>query len=160
MTTRRAGTRDVEALQALRFQALLDSPAGFSTTFEREADRTTADWARWLAPGATFIFEGASEPAGLVAVVLDADDPTVASIVAMWVHPDVRLTRAGDELIDAVVVWAKDAGATAVSVDVVESDLAAMRLYRRNGFLRTRRRRATSRDGLTEIELIRPVPPG
>jgi ribosomal protein S18 acetylase RimI-like enzyme len=161
VTTRRAVTRDAEALQALRFQALLDSPGWFSTTFEREAARTTADWARWLSPGATFIFEGDSaEPAGLIAVVVDAESPTVASVEAMWVHPDVRRSHASDELLEAVVVWAKDNGATALTVDVVESNLPALRLYRRHGFLRTRRRRVRASDELTEVEMIRPIPPG
>src|SRR3954463_4983471 len=63
---RRAVAGDEPILRALRLRALTDSPAAFGSTYERELARTTADWQRWLTPGATFIVEAGEESKGIV----------------------------------------------------------------------------------------------
>ena len=69
---RRAVIGDEPVLRPLRLQALTDSPVAFSSTYERELARTTEDWRRWRAPGATFILEADGEPRGLVSGSRDA----------------------------------------------------------------------------------------
>ena len=64
---RRAIAGDEPILRALRLQALSDTPDAFGSTYERELARTTADWQRWLSPGATFILTDDDDPRGIVA---------------------------------------------------------------------------------------------
>ena len=45
-----------------------------------------------------------------------------------------RRPGAGDALVQAVLEWAESAGASAVRLDVVEGNTAAIGLYERNGF--------------------------
>jgi len=74
---RRAVTGDEPGLRELRLQALTDSPGAFSSTYERELARTTEDWRRWLASGATFILEAGGAPCGTLAT--PGNDSTLAA---------------------------------------------------------------------------------
>jgi ribosomal protein S18 acetylase RimI-like enzyme len=137
---------------------MVDAPEQFGSTYEREAERSTDDWQEWFAPGATFIFENSSGPSGLVAGVWADGEPSVVYLMAVWLHPSVRGTGAGDALVQAVLAWSESAGATGVRLDVVEGNTAAIGLYERNGFRRTGGMISRARDGVTEIEMERPVP--
>ena len=145
-------------MRVLRLQAMVDAPEQFGSTYEREAARTPADWQRWFAPGATFIFENSSGPMGLAAGMWAADEPTIVYLMAVWVHPDVRGTGAGDALVEAVLSWSASAGATTVRLEVVEENGPAIALYERQGFVRTGEMIPRERDGVTEIRMERPVP--
>ena len=158
MTIRRAAIGDESTLRVLRLQAMVDAPDQFGSTYEREASRSTDDWQTWFAPGATFVFENSSGPVGLAAGVWADGEPSVVYLMAVWVHPSARGTGAGDALVQAVLVWAESAGASAVRLDVVEGNNAAIGLYERNGFRRTGGMISRARDGATEIEMERPVP--
>ncbi len=143
---RTLGPDDVETLRSIRLRALADSPEQFSSTWEREALRTVEDWRRWIASGATFVFEddGSSDgtgpgPVGLAAAVPDDDEPgperpSVVWLMAMWVEPAARGTGAARALVDAVLDWARHHGAAKVRLNVVESNARARRLYERHGF--------------------------
>jgi GNAT superfamily N-acetyltransferase len=147
-----------ETLRALRLEALLDSPGEFSSTYEREAVRTAEEWERWLAAGATFVYDDPSRgPVGLVAAVPDEDGPAVVWLMAMWVRPTARGTGAGGALVDAVVAWAIRHDATRVRLHVVENNAAARRLYERHGFRPTGQ---VERDGRTEVAMEARVGPG
>ena len=155
MSVRRAREGDEGTLRSLRLQAMEDSPSAFGSTYEREAARTVADWQRWLSPGATFLFEPPhGEPAGLVASVLDDADPSVAHLMAMWVHPASRGTGGGDALVGEVLAWAAEAGATAVRLYVRSANLPAVRLYERHGFARTGRERIRPPNGFVDLEMM------
>src|SRR5260370_9805625 len=111
---RRAVIGDEPVLRALRLQALTDSPGAFSSTYERELARTTEDWQRWLAPGATFILEAGGEPRGLVAGSRDAQGFSAAHLMAMWVHPVLRGTGAAHALVSSLNAWAAEVGPTRI----------------------------------------------
>jgi GNAT superfamily N-acetyltransferase len=153
-TVRRAAIGDEPVLRALRLQALTDSPSVFGSTYEREVARTTEDWRRWLAPGATFILEAPGEPRGLVAGVRDPNDASAVHLMAMWVHPDLRGTGAADALVSSVKAWANEVGATQVRLNVVEGNTRARRCYERSGFRATGRQGLLERSGDTEIQMV------
>ena len=154
---RRAAIGDEDTLRVLRLQAMVDAPEQFGSTYEREAARSTDDWQRWFAPGATFIFENSSGPVGLAAGVWADGEPSVVYLMAVWVHPSARGTGAGHALVNAVLAWSESAGAKTVRLDVVEGNTAAIRLYERQGFMRTGEMIARERDGVPEIRMERPV---
>jgi GNAT superfamily N-acetyltransferase len=150
---RRAVTGDEPVLRELRLQALTDSPGAFSSTYERELARTTEDWRRWLASGATFILEAGGEPCGLVAGGRDQNDASVVQLMAMWVHPSLRGTGAADVLVSSVKAWAAEVGAKQVHLNVVEGNYRARRCYERAGFRATGRQGVVEKTGDFEIEM-------
>lgn len=157
MIVRRAVVGDEPNLRELRLQALSDAPDAFGSTYERELGRTLWDWRRWLSPGVTFILEGPEGASGIVAGSRDAGDPTIVRLMAMWVHPSIRGSGAGDALVAAVFSWAQAESARVVQLDVVGRNLRARRFYERNGFRLTGRENVRERDGEIEVQMERAV---
>jgi RimJ/RimL family protein N-acetyltransferase len=150
---RRAVIGDEAILRSLRLQALTDSPSAFSTTYEREAARTTEDWQRWMSPSVTFLVEAGGQARGLVSGSHDADEPGVVLLRAMWVHPQLRGTGAARALVSSVKAWAVEGGASEVRLDVVENNLGARRCYERAGFRPTGRTGIVEKTGDVEVEM-------
>jgi ribosomal protein S18 acetylase RimI-like enzyme len=160
VSVRRAVIGDEPILRELRLQALSDAPDAFGSTYERELARTTSDWQQWLSPGVTFILEEPQGASGIVAGGRDASDPALIHLMAMWVHPTIRGTHAGDSLVAAVCAWARAEGARVVRLDVVGSNVRARRFYERNGFRPTGQEFVRKRDGQIEVQMERAVDPG
>ena len=152
---RQAVVGDEPILLALRLQALTEAPEAFGSTRDRELARTNADWQRWLSPGTTFILDAPGGAQGLVAGQLDATDPTVVHLMAMWVHPAIRGTGAADDLVAAVIAWAASENARTVRLDVFQSNMRARRFYARLGFRETGHAGVHGRDGRKEIRMER-----
>jgi GNAT superfamily N-acetyltransferase len=151
-SVRRAVLGDEPILRDLRLQALREAPAAFGSTYEKEVARTTADWQRWLSPGVTFILDE-SAARGMVAGVRDEADPAVVHLMAMWVHPAIRGSGGADELVAAVLSWAKSGGAASVRLKVIQGNNRARHFYLRNGFRITGQEEIRPRDGLIEIHM-------
>ena len=153
-SVRRAVIGDEPVLRELRLQALTDSPRAFSSSYEREAARTTEDWRRWMAPGVvTFILEADGQARGLVAGTRDANEASVVHLMAMWVHPQLRGIGAADALVTSVKAWAAEVGATEVRLNVVENNTRARKRYERAGFRATGRQGVVDKSGDIEIEM-------
>jgi ribosomal protein S18 acetylase RimI-like enzyme len=152
LTVRRAVLGDEAILRTLRLEALAEASEAFGSTHDRELARTTADWQRWLAPGVTLILEDGGTPRGLVAGMIDGEDPCVVHLMAMWVHPELRGSGAADSLVAEHLAWARTAGARLVRVDVFATNGRARRLYERHGFRRTGQETARD-DGRVELRL-------
>src|SRR5262245_55950505 len=146
---------DELVLRRLRLEALSDAPSAFGSTYERELARTDEDWRRWLSTGVTFFVEDQEGARGLVAARVDAAAIDVVQLLSMWLHPDLRGSRAGDGLVTSVVSWAKDHNASMVRLDVVQANLRARRFYERNGFSPTGQTRLRERDGEIEVQMER-----
>lgn len=148
---RRAVPGDEPILRQLRLDALTDAPGAFCSTYERELARTLEDWRRWMSPGVTFILEAEGEPRGLVASAIEKNDPRVATLMSMWVHPALRGSGAGDALVSEVIAWALGMNAEIVRLEVVSTNLPAIRFYERQGFCRTGQSRVNERDGQLDL---------
>lgn len=152
-SVRRAVIGDEPLLRELRIQALTESPHAFGSTLERELARTTDDWRRWLSPGVTFLLEVNGQARGLVAGGLDQANPSVVHLMAMWVHPELRRTGAADALVAAVKAWAAEVGADQVRLNVVQSNVRAVRCYERSGFRPSGHQGIVEKNGEIEIEM-------
>lgn len=150
---RRAVIGDEPILRALRLQALAEAPEAFGSTYERELARTTLDWQRWMAPGVTFILSAPGGAGGLVAGQHDAADPAVVHLMALWVHPELRGSGAADELVAAVLAWARVEGASTVRLEVMQANGRARRLYERAGFRVTGRAPERDHGGRVEVSM-------
>ena len=156
-SVRRAVLGDEAVLRDIRLKALSDAPDAFGSTYDREVARTTADWQRWMSPGATFILEEAAGTRGIVSGLRDETDPAVVQLMAMWVHPQIRGSGGADELVAAVVAWARSEGAKVVRLKVIQGNDRARGFYERMGFRTTGREEIRLRDGLIEVEMERGV---
>ena len=155
MIVRRAAPGDEPILRAVRLQALSDTPEAFGSTYDRELARTTADWQRWMSPGATFILDDAGGPKGIVAGMRDESDPSVVHLMSMWVDPAVRGSGAAEALVASLLVWAETEGARQMRLCVIQSNARARRFYERLGFRENGRQSVRERDGAIEVEMER-----
>ena len=156
-SVRRATVGDEPTVRALRLEALSDAPWAFSSSYQRELDRTTADWQRWLSPGVTFVLDASNTPRGIVAGMHDKDRRAVVHLMAMWVHPALRGSGAADALIAALLVWAADEQASEVRLCIAKGNHRAQRCYERNGFRATGCESVGERNGFVEVEMMRSV---
>lgn len=138
-TIRRIRANEAANLKALRLHALADSPMAFSSTLAREQAFTGDLWRERAAAAAsgcenaTFIAEQGGEWVGMVTSYRDQAEDT-RLIVGMYVHQTTRRLGLGAALIEAVASWARDCGASQVSLWVAQGNDPAMTLYRRLGF--------------------------
>lgn len=101
--------------------------------------------------GVLFAASADTEPVGLAGGMVPADEPGTVELVSMWVAPSVRGRRIGGLLVDAVIDWAHDRGASSVRLEVAAGNEAALRAYARQGFRVTARPAIVS--GCSSMEL-------
>ncbi len=130
-------------LRDVRLRALRESPGAFSSTFEEFEKRPLSEWegvATTRSAGneeATFVATSPTEFVGLVGGFRSEDRAGVVELTSMWVDPSARGAGVGVRLIEAVVTWARAAGAERVDLWVVEGNDPAVALYHRFGFAPT-----------------------
>jgi GNAT superfamily N-acetyltransferase len=156
-SVRRAVLGDEPILREVRLQALSDAPDAFGSTYERELARTASDWQGWMSPGVAFILYEPLGARGMVAGLREETDPAVVHLMAMWVHPKIRGSGGADELVSAVVAWARSVGAKLVRLKVIQGNDRARRFYERMGFCPTGIEAVRERDGLIEVQMERLV---
>jgi len=152
---RRIAANEVDLARDIRLRALRDAPLAFGSTYGREVAFERAEWERRVAENAAgersvaFIVEPRD---GLAVGALDAEDPSVAHLYAMWVAPEARGAGAARALVEAVVEWAIQRGARLITTTVAEGNAAASALYERAGFTDTGRREALGHsDGVVVV---------
>jgi GNAT superfamily N-acetyltransferase len=143
MTVAVLGPDDWERKRDLRLRALLESPATFASTYERQRAYTERDWRDWPRDG-IFFAAGAPEPHSIACGWLPVAEPDVANLISMWVAPSQRGRRVAASLIDAVVDWARTQDRDHLELEVAAGNEAARRAYERYGFA------ATSKEPFTE----------
>jgi GNAT superfamily N-acetyltransferase len=110
-----------------------------------------------MSPGVTFILYDPAGARGIVAGMRDETDPAVVHLMAMWVHPKIRGSGGGDQLVTAVIAWARSEGAKLVRLKVIQGNYRARRFYERMGFCITGQEEVRQRDGLIEVQMERLV---
>jgi ribosomal protein S18 acetylase RimI-like enzyme len=75
----------------------------------------------------------------------------------MWVHPSIRGTGVADELVAAVIAWARSEGAKWVRLKVIQGNDRARHFYERMGFCTTGQEETRERDGVIEVQMQRPA---
>jgi RimJ/RimL family protein N-acetyltransferase len=147
---RTVGPDDWPLWRAVRLEALAEAPAAFSSRL--------ADWqgpgdteARWrtrlLEVPYNVVALADSEPVGQVSgTALDAHG--AVELISLWLAPSARGSGLADELVGAVVQWARAQGAIQVVLSVRATNDRARRCYDRLGFAPTGRAR---HDGETEL---------
>lgn len=134
---------DVETYRTIRLASLSTDPLAFGSSYEREIAFGDDDWRRRLGgidgrPGVTFIDEVTTEaqPLGTAGIGFTKRDPD-PMLIGMWVRPEARGTGSGRRLVEAAIDWAKAQHASSVVLWVVQTNDAAIALYRHCGFVPT-----------------------
>ncbi len=127
--------QDWVRLRDVRIAALRDAPDAFGSTLVEALQKDTAQWQAELASLQTFVAVADSHDVGMVRAVGAHEDEAAAYLISMWVTPDMRGCRVGDLLVAAVIDWARESGFKRLLLDVADSNVAAIRLYERMGFV-------------------------
>lgn len=133
MAVRRTRAGEGARLRDVRLRALLESPAAFASSYERDGALAADEWER-RASGvetATFVAE---DRHGWWGLVTGLPEGATAHVVSMWVDPARRGAGLGAALLDAVLGWARAEGADQARLWVVDGNAAALALYRSFGF--------------------------
>lgn len=122
----------------LRLAALAEAPEAFASTLAEwsGAGDTEQRWRTRLEDvGLNVVVLCDGEATGMVsATAPEGDRPVV--LMSMWVAPASRGRGVGDEAIRQVAKWARDNFPTAeIELSVKTSNLHAIRLYERHGFV-------------------------
>lgn len=135
MEVRRAEADEWEAVRTVRLRALADAPAAFLSTLADEQALTDDEWRHRTArtDAATFLAGDAGMATGLRSRHVDG----MVELVGMWTAPEHRGRGVGAALVDAVVGWARQQGASRVVLDVATGNDGAVAFYERLGFVAT-----------------------
>ena len=133
MDIERLSPSEWERLKQIRLAALRDAPGAFGTTLELAQGWSDDVWRQQARDLPTFIATLDGADVGVARGTTDGSNSD-AFLVSMWVSPALRGRHVGEQLVDAVAGWARDAGFRRLLLDVADDNAAAIALYQRLGF--------------------------
>jgi RimJ/RimL family protein N-acetyltransferase len=153
---RRLTPEDWELLREVRLSSLADTPEAFGSTHARESAFDEAEWRDRAGRNGWFVGYVGEDLVGIVAGYREPTAPPwQRHLVAMWVAPAARGQGLAARLIDAVVDWSRDDGASEVTLGVADGNEAARAAYLRYGFAPTGETFALHSDPTRNITIYR-----
>jgi predicted GNAT family acetyltransferase len=137
---RRVRPADAGRARALRLEMLADTPLAYITTLAEAAERPHADYAGFVlrcAHGTQNAMFVADYDGVLVGQAFGATHPTeedTTMVYAVYVTPDQRGRGLLGRLVDALGAWSAENGRPKLELEVVTSNLRALRAYQKLGF--------------------------
>lgn len=136
MLVRMLGPADATLYRALRLRALREHPDAFTSSYAEDRDQPVEAAAQRLA---AHPFWGAYQHAELYGFVglereLRAKNRHKATVMGMYVAPEVAGQGVGRALLDALVRHARANGVESLVLTVTEGNARARRLYDAAGF--------------------------
>jgi ribosomal protein S18 acetylase RimI-like enzyme len=160
LTLRQLTPDDWRLWRAVRLEALAEAPHAFGSTLQHWQGDGDIE-SRWRS-------RLEAVPFNVVALLDDAavgqvsgahvDERGRVELISMWVAPSARGRLIGAVLIDAVVDWAAALNASTVSLSVKRTNVHAIALYTRAGFVPSDEPTAPDEQILTKA--LMPRPPG
>lgn len=132
-TVRRLDSGDWRVLRAARLHALEDAPHAFGSTLAEEAENPEEWWRASTEGLAWFVSEEGGDVVGLAAG-LPLGEFDCPEVISMWVDGRHRGAGVADQLLAAVLDWARNTGAPEVRLGVADGNERALRFYQRAGF--------------------------
>lgn len=120
----------------LRLRALAEAPYAFGSTLAEwtGSGDTEERWRNRLSSvPLNLVVSLNGEPVGMASATSPVDDEI--EVISMWVAPEARGRAVGAALIEAIVVWALEQRVSRVALDVRETNVSAINLYKRPGFV-------------------------
>lgn len=143
--------------RAARLEALRESPTAFGSQLTDWIEAPEEKWRERLSvPGAHDLLALDGEHVvGMITGMPVADDPSRTELISMWVAPASRGTGLAADLIDRIVDWATEAGASVLELAVMPDNPTAQRAYERAGFTTLDEPGDLLADGRREIRMRR-----
>ena len=128
--------------KSIRLAALQDSPTAFGSKFEIESKLSDDEWLKkadlWSnGERSTCYLAFDDDQACGIAAGYFPDDGTGPYLVSMWVAPTHRRRAVGQQLVQAVLAWARSRGASRILLDVTTINQPAICFYEKLGFTKT-----------------------
>ena len=145
-------------LKDVRLRALEEAPNAFGTTLSEGQERTDRDWQDMARDHATlsdrayFMAYVGDNPCGMAGCYRTASD--IVMLTAMWVAPEFRGQKIGEQIVRAVIKWAREGGATMLEAWVSENNPTRF-FYQKTGFEETRLTEPLRSDSKIQMVLIR-----
>jgi ribosomal protein S18 acetylase RimI-like enzyme len=136
MQIRRLAPADALSFRTLRLRALREHPDAFTSSYEDDRDQPVEAAAARLAGHAFWGAYQGSELYGILGLEREtrAKNRHKATVVGMYVAPEVAGQGVGRALLDALLGHARGAGVQSLVLTVTEGNAAATRLYEAAGF--------------------------
>lgn len=147
--------------RTVRLNALQDTPSAFGSTFAKESQLSDNDWfnriSRWNSEGSVcYLAMEEGVACGIVAGKVVEHDPRRAYVLSMWVSPAHRRHSLGARLVNAIQLWATNAGVSELILSVVNTNSVAIDFYRKLGFVFTGKTEPYPNDpALFEYEMVK-----
>ena len=154
MSVRRGTPADVDALRAIRLEALADTPEAYGSTFDETAQWSDEQWREVAGRWTFFLAEDADGVIGMATGGYHERRPGTSWLFGMYVTPRARGTGAADELVDAVARWARSRGADTLYLHVTELVPRARAFYERVGFVPTGEVETLRRDATVTLSTL------
>ena len=160
ITVRSLGVHEWERYRAVRLTALQESPQAFVATHGEEAAEPEEFWRNRMQRSTRLLAEREGVALGIASVGA-ADDPGVAQLFGLWVHPDARGTGVATELVRAGARAAAAAGNRQLLYWVGTENGRAVAFASGFGFRPTAQRRpmrvVSEDDGEDEVAMTLPL---
>ena len=137
VTVDRLGQTEWRQLRDLRLEALQDAPSAFWATWQVESRYGVAEWRHLARAVEWFVAARHAHLVGLVGALPRDECPDEPEIIGMWVHPSERGRGTAATLLRALVRWADDERAAALTLWVRSGDDRARAFFLRHGFALT-----------------------
>lgn len=131
------GPEQWEMFRSVRLKALADTPDAFGSTFDKERGLIEDDWRKRLERSGAKTFVALTEGGAPVGLIVGAPYDEDAGLFSMWVDSSERRKGIGSELVDAVILWARNHQFNRLLLDVADQNVSAIRFYESKGFTST-----------------------
>lgn len=154
--TRFLDVEDWHEWRSIRLRALAQAPYAFGSTFEEWERAPEGRWRDRLSiPGAVNVVAYRGDTSVGMASAIPDDTPGFIKLISVWVAPGERGVGVLDLLVSEILKNV-DSEAEWLTLEVLESNLPAIKAYERNGFERTSRESADPENPFgQEIVMIR-----
>lgn len=131
----RAHDDDWSLVREIRLRSLSTDPSAFGQSWDKESTYDDSVWRQRVDEATWFLAVESGQPVGVVAVRHEEDSPDdERELQAMWVTPASRKTGIAQSLGEAVLEWAREDGASTVTLYVGPSNTGALAVYESLGF--------------------------
>lgn len=155
LIVRRTTGDDWAALRAIRLEALADTPDAFGSTYEGTVSFSTRRWKTMATESRYFLAERDGTVLGMVSGGFNDQYPGTHWLYGMYVTPAARGSGVAPHLVNTVISWARDDGASELYLHVTTSVERARAFYQKMGFVETGERFSMERNRVLQLITMR-----
>jgi GNAT superfamily N-acetyltransferase len=144
---------DWRVLRAARLEALLDSPAAFTSSYAREAQWGELEWLRVFDAATWIVAREDKSVIGLARTIGEPERPAMRHIESVWVRPTHRRRGVCRALLRSLADADQRVGVTDLMLWVLEDNHKAKCVYETVGFEPTGERQFLPAEGRFEHRL-------